>query len=125
MARAPQPWQGTVGTASSEGAPNLVLLCGRVSGTPLETTLPSGDVVVSVRVVVDRPDRTRKPPYVDTIDCAAWTARTRRSVLSWQEGDLVAVEGALRRRFWRSGTVAQSRYEVEMSAVRRLERGSS
>jgi single-strand DNA-binding protein len=101
---------------------NAVSLRGRVSGAPIETTLPSGDVVVSVRVVVDREGRTRKPPYVDTIDCAAWSARARRSVRSWQDGDVVAIEGALRRRFWRSGSGAQSRYEVEIRSAQRLSR---
>jgi single-strand DNA-binding protein len=103
------------------GSRNAVALWGRVSVDPLETTLPSGDVVVSIRLVVSRGEKARKPPYVDTIDCSAWTARSRRTVLTWREGDVVAVEGALRRRFWRGSTGAQSRYEVEISAARRLE----
>lgn len=108
--------------ATRESGRNEVLLSGRVSGAPVETTLPSGDVVVSIRLVVDREPRRHKPPYVDTIDCSAWTARSRRTILTWNEGDVVTVEGALRRRFWRGSNGAQSRYEVEISGARRLAR---
>lgn len=109
--------------ASSDGdqsTQNHVILTGRVSGVPVETELPSGDVVVGVRLVVPRSTRDRKPPYVDTINCSAWTARLRRSVLRWQDGDVVALEGSLRRRFWRGSQGPQSRYEVELTRARRV-----
>ncbi|HVQ17767.1 MAG TPA: single-stranded DNA-binding protein [Actinomycetes bacterium] len=102
---------------------NEVSLAGRVAADPVATTLPSGDVVVSVRVIVDRDSRARQPPTVDTIDCAGWTARARRSMLAWHTGDFVSLEGALRRRFWRSTSGAQSRYEVEVLQAKRLRRG--
>lgn len=104
-------------------AQNRVELVGRVAAAVTQTELPSGDVVVSVRLVVERGAAARRPPHVDTINCSAWTARLRRTLLSWQAGDVVAVDGALRRRFWRSPVGAQSRYEVELTSAKRLQRG--
>jgi len=120
--RKPPAQPGDISTCCEGSVANVVRLCGRVSVDPVATTLPSGDVVVSIRLVVDRGEKARKPPYVDTIDCSAWTARIRRTVLTWHEADEVAVEGALRRRFWRGSTGTQSRYEVEITGARRLER---
>jgi len=105
---------------------NEVLLVGRVSGVPEERELPSGDALVSWRVVVDRPAPRRapppgvRPPTVDTLDCVAWTAPVRRTARGLLDGDVVAVEGALRRRFWRSGLGSASRTEVEVATLRRL-----
>lgn len=108
-------------------ARNEVLLVGRVSGGPEERELPSGDRIVAWRVVVDRKPVRRLPEgvriaSVDTFDCVAWTARQRRSALTLVEGDIVQVEAALRRRFWRAGGATASRYELEVLALRRLSR---
>jgi len=102
---------------------NHVQLVGRVAADPVTIELPSGDEVVTVRLVVGRGPRARRPPSVDTIECSAWSAKSRRSVSSWNEGDVVSVEGALRRRFWRGAQGAQSRYEVEVALARRIKRG--
>ncbi len=101
---------------------NEVRLVGRLAAPPVTVTLPSGDVVVSWRVVVDRDARSRRPPSVDTLDCSAWSRTVQRRVDAWAPGDLVAVDGVLRRRFWRGPSGAVSRYEVEASAVRRVSR---
>jgi single-strand DNA-binding protein len=109
---------------------NEVHLVGRVSGPPEERELPSGDALVLWRVVVDRPPPRRPMPEgvrlatIDTLDCVAWSAGTRRTARGLGPGDVVAVSGALRRRFFRAGAAASSRTEVEVSAVRRLARGS-
>jgi single-strand DNA-binding protein len=111
---------------SQEQARNEVVLVGRVSGVPEERELPSGDSLVAWRVVVARPAPRRGPPAgvrpttVDTLDCVAWTPALRRTARGLSDGDVVAVEGALRRRFWRAGSAASSRYEVEVSALRRV-----
>lgn len=102
---------------------NDVVLAGRLSAPPEERALPSGDVLVSFRVVVGRPPETRtrsRAPAIDTIDCVAWTAGLRRTVLAWTAGDSVEITGALRRRFWRAGGGAASRTEVEVLRARRL-----
>lgn len=110
-------------------ARNEVVLVGRVSGEPEQRELPSGDLLVAWRVVVDRPPGGRRPPpgvratTVDTLDCVAWTAGVRRTARSLAEGDVVEVSGALRRRFWRAGAGAASRCEVEVAQVVRLSKG--
>lgn len=110
-------------------ARNEVVLVGRVSAPAEERELPSGDVIATWRVVVDRPPakpRTDggRAATVDTLDCVAWTAGLRRTALRLCAGDVVSVEGALRRRFWRAGAGAASRCEVEVSRVRRLAQAS-
>lgn len=94
---------------------NEVVLTGRLSGGTQVRELPSGDELVTLRVVVTR----GAGHVVDAIDCACWTAVTRRAAQRLSEGDRVRVEGSLRRRFFRTPAGAASRYEVE---VRRLVR---
>lgn len=101
---------------------NDVTLAGRLPADPEERALPSGDVVVTFRVVVGRVPRPgSRAPAVDSIECSAWTAAIRRTVLGWSAGDVVEVTGALRRRFWRvPGGGANSRTEVEVLRARRV-----
>lgn len=99
---------------------NRVSVVGRVSSAGTARTMPSGDELVSWRVVVDRPSSHGHGPTFDVVDCVAWSARTRRSALVWSVGDVVAIEGALRRRFWRSPGGLQSRCEIEVSAAKRV-----
>lgn len=131
-----------------EAGVNEVRLVGRVSGEPETRSMPSGDEVVLLRVVVRRPPepgptrgaqrvakagkddsaaevvpRTPPRPTVDTIDVSCWTALTRRAGLRLTAGDVVEVEGALRRRFYRAGPTVQSRYDVVATRVRRASRG--
>ena len=106
---------------------NEVVLVGRVPAEPEERELPSGDRLVTWRLVVDRGPSRRLPEgvratTVDTLDCVAWTAATRRSAMALRPDDVVEVRGALRRRFWRAGAGAASRCEVEASSVRRVSR---
>ena len=115
---------GELEAPAGEAALNQVLLRGRVSGAPTERELPSGAVVVGVRISVRR-DRTTmtkgSKQTVDWVECAAWSAAARRTIARWEVGDLVEVEGSLRRRFPRGGGV--SRVEVEVLRGRRLARG--
>ena len=96
---------------------NQVRLRGRVSAAPEQRELPSGDRLVTARLVVARPPgpaRQRQP--VDVLDCVAWTARAQRLVAGWQPGSVVEVEGAIRRRFRRgTGRVSSSRVEIEVA----------
>jgi single-strand DNA-binding protein len=125
----------TGGAATGGQAPggppgaNEVHLVGRVSAEPVEQQLPSGDRLVTLRLVVPRGrGRPRGAsaasgqggPTVDTIDVACWSARTRTSAMRLAAGEQVEVGGALRRRFFRAGGSAVSRYEVEATSVRRL-----
>ena len=110
--------------AAQDAAINEVRLVGRVSQAPQERTLPSGDVLWTLRVVVPRP-RSRGRATVDALDCAAWTKRAQRSVATWSVDDVVEVTGAMRRRFFRSGQGAASRVEVEVSRGRVIRRAAS
>lgn len=115
--------------AHPEDAPrpavNTVTLVGRVSAAPEVRAMPSGDELVTFRVIVPRSpagragggeERTR----VDVVDVACWSARTRRSARRLEADRVVQVEGALRRRFFRSGGGAASRYEVEARSISRV-----
>jgi single-strand DNA-binding protein len=111
---------------------NEVALRGRASAPGEERTLPSGDVIVTLRVVVPREAGARRATggaearraSVDTIDVVCWTARTRRAAMRLAAGDSVEVGGALRRRFFGGPAGRQSRYEVEATTVRRVARGA-
>lgn len=104
---------------------NEVRLVGRVSQAPERRELPSGDEVWTFRVVVAREPSERSRQRVDALECAAWSARARRSVRAWAPGDVVEVTGVLRRRFFRAGGAAASRVEVEMTAGRVIRRAGS
>lgn len=103
----------------SDGQPhvNLVSLSGRVSATPEARRLPSGDEVVSFRLIVPRSAaaRRRSKQRVDTIECSAWTARLRRSVRRLEAGDAVTVTGELRRRFTRGASGPMSWVNVDLA----------
>lgn len=105
-------------SADIEQHRNEVLLVGRVSGEVEERTLPSGAKLATWRVVVSR--GSDSAPFVDTIDCRAWDGRIRRQAMRWETGQLVELEGALRRRFWQSPAGSVSRYEVEVTGARRM-----
>ena len=112
--------------AAQDEAVNEVRLVGRVSQTPEERVLPSGDVLWTFRVVVPRATvRNGSRQAVDALDCAVWGGRVRRSVASWVEGDLVEVTGAVRKRFFRAGGAAASRVEIEVSGGRLIRRAAS
>ncbi len=109
---------------------NEVILVGRLAAEPQAKVLPSGDDLVTFRLVVSRPpvagkDRRPHAPSIDTIDCVAWRGDVRRRVAAWEQDDTVEVAGSLRRRFWRGATGPASRSEVEATRVRRIGRSSS
>jgi single-strand DNA-binding protein len=104
---------------------NEVRLVGRVSQDPEARVLPSGDSVWTFRVVVPRERGSGSRQAVDALECAAWSARSRRAVGSWAAGDVVEVVGALHRRFFRAGGAVASRVEVEMSSGRLIRRAAS
>jgi single-strand DNA-binding protein len=94
---------------------NDVAVVGRISSVGEVVTLPSGSQVISVRVVVPRADGRS-----DVFDCSAWTAVLRRKVASWRIGDVVSLEGQMRRRFWRAGTIPSSRWDLEIAVASRI-----
>lgn len=124
---------GAADAPTDSSVSNDVRLRGRVAARPEERELPSGDRLVMLRIVVPRdpaPRKRRRPAAegpssgrvqtVDTIDLVCWTAATRRSANRLDAGDHVAVQGALRRRFFGGPGGRQSRYEVEVALLRRV-----
>lgn len=109
---------------------NEVCVRGRLAAPAESRRLPSGDEVVTWRVIVARDPATaparadgRPGPSIDTLDCAAWRPGVRRQALSWRDGDVVEVEGAVHRRFYRTGTgQTASRHEIVAYRVRRIRR---
>jgi len=105
---------------------NEVRLVGRLSADPGELTLPSGDTLWTFRLVVERAGIAGgRGRQLDTLDCAVWGGRVKRSVPTWREGDLVEVTGSIRRRFYAAGAAKVSRYQVEVAGGRVIRRAAS
>jgi single-strand DNA-binding protein len=105
---------------------NEVRLVGRVSNAPERRELPSGDQLVSFRLVVDRPEDARRGRQrVDVLECVAWGRREQRTVTRWDAGDTVEVTGRIRRRFFSTGGGTGSRVEVEVGAGRLIRRSAT
>ncbi len=106
---------------------NEVVLVGRLAAGPVPVTLPSGDELLSFRLVVDRATprpKARPAPTHDTLACSVWTAGLRRTVGRWRAGDVVEVTGALRRRFRRTEAGPSSVHDIEVLAAKRLARAA-
>lgn len=101
---------------------NRVHLAGRVSADPETRVLPSGDEVVSFRLIVRRSAASmrRSKQVVDTIECSAWSSAMRRTVTRLEAGAEVEVTGALRRRFTRGGGGAISFVTVEVDSCKKV-----
>ena len=106
---------------------NQVRIRGRVGSDPTQRALPSGAEIVSFRVVIARAATvmTRgSRQKSDWVDCTAWSSPSRRRAAGWRTGDVVQVDGALRRRHYRAGDTSGSRVEIEMLGGRRIARAS-
>lgn len=103
---------------------NDVVLRGRVSAPPEIRTLPSGDTLVSFRLIVRRPEPRSRGQSVDVLSCITYDKGLQRRVAAWQPGDVVEVEGALQRRFWRTGSGTASVCEVNCRRGRKVPRTS-
>jgi single-strand DNA-binding protein len=104
---------------------NDVFLCGRLSAPAELRTLPSGDPLVTFRLVVRRPDRRAPGRTVDVLTCVTYDRALQRRVAHWQPGDVVEIEGALQRRFWRTGSGTASVCEVNCRRGRKVARSAA
>jgi single-strand DNA-binding protein len=95
---------------------NDLLLRGRVSAVATSKELPSGDKVVEFRLIVTREERQG----VDTLDIAAWSAKSRKLALALQPDEWVEISGSIHRRFWQSPAGVASRWQVVASEIVRL-----
>ena len=105
---------------------NVVVLRGKLSAPAEVRTLPSGDTLVSFRLVVRRPEPRVRGQSTDTLPCITYDRALQRRVTAWQAGDVVEVEGALQRRFWRTaGGGTASVTEVNCRRGRKVPRSAS
>ncbi|NBU57925.1 MAG: hypothetical protein EBS25_05640 [Actinobacteria bacterium] len=95
---------------------NDLLLRGRVSAPATTKELPSGDKVVEFRLIITRESREG----VDTLDIAAWSAKSRKIALTLDSDEWIEVSGSIRRRFWQSPAGVASRWQVEAAEILRL-----
>jgi single-stranded DNA-binding protein len=95
---------------------NDLLLRGRVSAQATSKELPSGDKVVEFRLIITRSEREG----VDTLDIAAWSAKSRKIALTLKGDEWIEVSGSIHRRFWQSPTGIASRWQIEADEILRL-----
>lgn len=97
---------------------NHVDLVGRIGRRVTDRELPSGDVLTTFAVTVDR-ERTvavdrASGATVDVIACVANGRRMAARVHRLEPGADIKVTGVLRRRFWRGPHGLQSSTEVHV-----------
>lgn len=84
---------------------NLVVLEGVLARPAQDVELPSGSRLLSLEVTVRREEGPAEPVPVAWFDPPAWAT-------ALDAGAAVVVTGRVRRRFFRSGGLTQSRTEV-------------
>ena len=98
---------------------NSVHLVGRVTSIAEDIQLPSDTILTRFRIVVPRAKPTTKTT-VDTIDLVAMKAGLQKRARTLVVGEIVEVEGEIRRRFWKAGMSVASRVEIEISSLAKL-----
>ncbi|MCU1621001.1 MAG: ssb [Modestobacter sp.] len=102
---------------------NDVVLRGRLSAPPDLRPLPSGDTLLVFKLVVRRENPRPRGPKSDVITCVSLLPALHRYAAAWTPDDVVEVEGALQRRFWRTSTGTAVAYEVNCRRGRKIARG--
>jgi single-strand DNA-binding protein len=87
---------------------NIVVIQGTLSSDPVARTLASGSVLVSLELTTATADGNVSVPV-------AWFDPPAE--VAWAAGEELLVTGTVRRRFFRSGGVTQTRTEVVASEV--------
>jgi single-strand DNA-binding protein len=104
---------------------NRIDLVGRVTAEPARRELSAGRRLVTWRLAMTRrAEEQRAGAEVDAVNCVSFDPRVHAGVRGWTIGDVVQVQGALRRRFWRTSAGTASFFEVEAEEVRRLAAGT-
>jgi single-strand DNA-binding protein len=101
---------------------NDVVLRGRLSAPPELRPLPSGDTVLLFKLVVRREQARPRGPRSDVITCVSYLPALQRYAAAWTTDDVVEVEGALQRRFWRTPTGTAVAYEINCRRGRKVAR---
>lgn len=114
----------------AEGTDNAVELQGELSAPPDVKSLPSGEDLVLLRLLVERPAGDRRdslpivvgppPPPGRRRDPGQATRGTVRRAAGLEEGERVTVRGWLQRHFWDAGDAGRrSRLQVVATEVTR------
>jgi single-strand DNA-binding protein len=103
---------------------NDVVLRGRLSAPPEQRPLPSGDTLLLFKLVVRRANPRPRGARSDVITCISLLPALRRHAMAWTTDDVVEVEGALQRRFWRTPSGTAVAYEVNCRRGRKIARGA-
>jgi len=101
---------------------NDVVLRGRLSAPAELRPLPSGDTLLVFKLVIRRDDPRPKGPKSDTITCVSLNGALVKRASAWTTDEVVEVEGALQRRFWRTATGTAMTYEVNCRRARKVAR---
>ncbi len=101
---------------------NDVVLRGRLSAQPELRPLPSGDTLLVLKLIVRRENPRPRGPRTDVITCVSLQPALQRYAAAWTPDDVVEVEGALQRRFWRTPTGTAVAYEVNVRRGRKVGR---
>jgi len=99
---------------------NEVYLVGEISSTPEERTLSDGRGAVTFRLDV-RAD-TGSGAIRDSLDITLTSTRARKAALGWDVGDVVEVEGVVRRKFYKVGAMSKPFTVIEAERAKRLRR---
>jgi single-strand DNA-binding protein len=102
---------------------NDVVLRGRLAAPPELRPLPSGGTLLVFRIVVRRENPRPRGPKSDVLTCVSLLPVLQRYAMAWSTDDVVEVEGALQRRFWRTPTGTAVAHEVNCRRGRKLARG--
>ncbi|MBE1560862.1 single-stranded DNA-binding protein [Nonomuraea africana] len=95
---------------------NDVTLVGRLSASPDERAMPSGDTLTKWRIIVRRDPHVRRG-HVDTIQCVTFDSEVAALVKGMRPRDPMEVRGALRCRIYGPPSGKSWRYEVEVHSV--------
>ncbi|MEU4547901.1 single-stranded DNA-binding protein [Nonomuraea dietziae] len=96
---------------------NDVTLVGRLSASPDERAMPSGDTLTKWRIIVRRHPLVRRGGFVDTIQCVTFDAEVAAMVKAMRPRAPMEIRGALRCRIYGPPSAKSWRYEVEVHSV--------
>jgi single-strand DNA-binding protein len=96
---------------------NIVVLVGRLSSTPRQTQLPSGDERWAFELSCESDPASSVVGECITLSVPVAVAAPINGIERFDTGTELVVAGVVRRRFYRVGGITQSRTEVVAQAV--------
>lgn len=97
---------------------NEVVIEGQLTRDPVQRQLKAGERIWLLSVAAPQVSGSG----VDWLDCSVRSGRLLRAVAFWQCGDVVRLEGHVRRRFFHVAGVRRSTLEITAASGRRTRR---